>query len=164
MLSLTHRRFLSRSAPIHSTPYEQKSEYVYVDSTCPYPNATTSVTLEELEPYYGPYACATDEEVGCRQNGKLVLKSDWDQIVSYKNSALDVMAVLPLAEDLLTCAFVNTTLHDLTENACGDVIADLDSLWIGFALIGVGLFVAWFLAVVTQGRTKATSKEQEVYG
>jgi hypothetical protein len=73
-------------------------------------------------------------------------------MVSFAEGADEVHKVLPETEDLLQCVFVTRTLEQLTTESCGDCVDSLDKLWIGFALVGIGMFVLWFLLIQAQGR------------
>ena len=79
--------------------------------------------------------------------------------------AVDLMAILPDTESLITCKFVERTLKDLTENYCADCVDALDMLWIGFALFGAGFFVSWFVLITSQAHMgKGGEVEGQAFG
>lgn len=124
----------------------------YAPSQCPYPGATSKVTLAGFKAYYEPYACASNVKATCRANGTPITKDDFAQMTNYADGADQVFQILPDSEDLLQCVFVTRTLNQLTELACGNCVDNLDTLWIGFALVGIGMFVLWFLLITAQAR------------
>ena len=71
-------------------------------------------------------------------------------MVDLSVGAVSLITILPETESLISCKFVETTLKDLTDNYCSDCINTLDTLWIGFLLVGFGLFVMWFVIISAQ--------------
>ena len=122
----------------------------YVTSECPYPTADNKVTLPQFQATYQPLACDDDDLVPCRQAGKPIIRTDFLRMVDLAQGASDLIKILPETEDLITCKFVQTTAKDLTDNYCKNCIDALDHLWIGFLLVGFGLFVAWFVLMSAQ--------------
>ena len=99
---------------------------------------------------YQPFACANDEVNNCRQAGKPLTRTDFVRMSNYAEGAAELTTILPETESLITCKFVQVTLKDLTDNYCDDCVKTLDTLWIGFLLVGVGLFVCWFVMMSAQ--------------
>ncbi len=125
----------------------------YALSACPFPTAKNKVTLQEFASYYEPYSCRAGlSESECRAQAKPISAVRFAQMVSYAEGAAGLVRVLPETESLVTCQFVKRTLKDLTKNHCDDCVKNLDTLWIGFTLVGVGLFVLWFLLITAQAR------------
>ena len=124
----------------------------YAPSQCPHPTAENTVTLAGFRAYYKPYACLTNEKVTCRNSGKPITKDEFEQMAGYADGASDLLKVLPATEDLIKCQFVTETLEDLTTQTCKPCVDNLDNLWIGFALVGIGMFVIWFLLIKAQAR------------
>lgn len=127
-------------------------ETKYAPSACPYPTAANKVSLQKFSDYFEPYSCENDDVNGCRLAGRPITRSDFTTMTDNADGAADLLTILPETESLITCKFVEVTLRDLTTNYCKDCVETLDTLWIGFLLVGIGLFVNWFIIMSAQAK------------
>ena len=138
---------------------------IYAKSVCPYPSAENKIRLADFTETYSVLACANDDVVGCRNAGRPITRADFLKMQDLAEGAVDLMAILPDTESLITCKFVERTLKDLTENYCADCVDALDMLWIGFALVGAGFFVSWFVLITSQAHMgKGGEVEGQAFG
>eukprot|EP00850_Spirogloea_muscicola_P001927 SM000007S20887 [mRNA] locus=s7:730704:733698:- [translate_table: standard] len=94
-----------------------------------------------------PLVCNSTNQTQCTLAGTPVPSTLYSQFLVYSAAAEELLATLPLMEDLANCRFVTDSFSLLVDHDCSSAKRAARLVWVGFLVMSaamVGLVVAWF--------------------
>eukprot|EP00850_Spirogloea_muscicola_P001062 SM000004S14932 [mRNA] locus=s4:383587:386552:+ [translate_table: standard] len=114
----------------------------YADVAC----SNNTVPIGNYSQILAPLVCNSTNQTQCTLAGTPVPSTLYSQFLVYSAAAEELLATLPLMEDLANCRFVTDTFSLLVDHDCSSAKRATRLVWVGFLVMSaamVGLVVAW---------------------